>query len=457
MESLAYIHQLIAYTDPSPAPIVTLWQRFNGQKRPSSGWLKFLGLSVIIAAAISLSEAAQAATVRVTTSNSNLNVRVQPNTSLEPVASLTPGTLVEVADSNTPGWFVITAGNYRNSYIASEFTVPVGVGGDPIAPGATGKMRVKTDNGLGINVREAPNSSSQIKGGFDEAEIVSVTASDTPGWSRVTEGRFAGRFVNNSWLVSIGTGGNEPMRVAPAVTPPVETNQSTERDYVIKTTSGNGVHVRALPIETSQRIEGLAEGAKITARQSGTAGWLQITSGSVRGGYVRDSWAVTPVVDRPRVSNSFDSAEAGNYRVKTNSRVGVIVRSSPTIDSRNMGGLDEGAVVRAVPFNSEWLQLVSGENSGGYIARQWTTTTSGAIATMNPRTGNYFVNTNLSNLMVRSAPRNTADAIAGLSKGQRLSAVASGTSGWLRITEGPYAGGYISSTWVSPTSNVASF
>lgn len=450
MESLAYIHQAIAYTDPNPAPIVTLWQSFNGQKRPSSGWLKFLGLSIIIAAAISLGEAVQAATVQVTTRSGNLNVRVQPNTNLAPIDSLAPGTLVEVADVGAPGWYMITAGNLRNNYIASAFTVPVGMGGDPMIPGATGKMRVKTDNGLGINVREAPSFNSQIKGGFKEGEIITVTATDTPGWSRVTEGSFAGRFVNNDWLVSVDTVGNETMREASAATPLVETSTAPERNYVIKTPSGRGVQVRALPVDTSQRIDGLAEGARFTAKESGTTGWLQITSGNLRGGYVRDRWAVTPVAD-----SVVNSSEATNYTVKTNSGVGVIIRSTPNISSSRMDGLSEGSVVRAVPINGEWLKIVSGPNAGGYIARRWTT--PGTIAAMNPPTGNYVVSTNKSDLMVRSAPRDTAGAIAGLSRGQRLSAVASGTSGWLRITEGPYAGGFISSTWVAPTSNVASF
>ncbi len=454
MESLAYIHQAIAYTDSNPAPIVTLWQHFNGQKRPSSGWLKFLGISLIVAAAISLGEAAHAATVKVATRSGNLNVRVQPNTNLAPIDSLAPGTLVEVADSSIPGWYMITAGNLRNNYIASAFTEPVGVGGDPMTPGATGKMRVKTDNGLGINIREAPSFNSQIKGGFKEGEIITVTAIDTPGWSRVTEGSFAGRFVNNDWLVSLGTVGNGTTREASATTPTVETSTAPERNYVIKTPSGRGVQVRALPIDTSQRIAGLDEGARFTAKESGTSGWLQITSGNLRGGYIRDRWAVTPVVDSV-VNSVVNSSEATNYTVKTNNGVGVIIRSTPNIASPSIDGLSEGSVVRAVPINSEWLQLVSGPNAGGYIARRWTTT--GTISVMNPRTGNYFVNTNVSNLAVRSAPCDTAGTIGELVRGQSISAVASGTSGWLRITEGPYAGAYISSTWVAPTSNIASF
>ena len=442
MESLAYIHQAIAYTDPNPAPIVTLWQGFNGQKRPSSGWLKFLGLSIIIAAAISLSEAAQAATVKVTTKESNLNVRVQPNTSLEPIASLAPGTLVEVADSSTPGWYVITAGNYRNSYIASEYTMSVGVGGDPMTPGATGKMRVKTDNGLGINVREAPSSNSQIKGGFIEGETISVIASDTPGWSRVTEGSLAGRFVNNNWLVSIGTVGNGTI----GENPPMESKPGTERNYVIKTRSKIGVRVRALPIKDSEKIGGLDEGAKVTAKESGTPGWLQITSGNFRGGYIDSDYAV---FDDGSVGSASGSGSSVNYVVKA--RSGVIIRSSPSTAGINIGGLSEGDVVTATVFNSEWLQLVSGSKAGGYISREWATVTN-AVRSNNLGTGNYVVTTNKSELVVRSAPRDNASAITGLPKGQRISAVASGTPGWLRITEGLYAGGYISSNWVTPTS-----
>lgn len=447
MESLAYIHQAIAYTDPNPAPIITLWQRFNGQKRPSSGWLKLLGIGIIVAAAISLSEVAHAATVRVKTEGSNLNVRVQPNTSSAIFAGLENGTIIEVADTGIPNWYVITSDTYRNYYIYSPFTVPIKASDDPIIGGTTGKMQVKTDNGLGINVRESPSSNSRIKGGFSEREIISVAASDTPGWSRITEGNLSGGFVNNDWLVSVGTVGNGSMQETPLTV----SNPATERNYVIKT-SGSGVNVRALPIETSERLQGLDDGQVITAKASGTEGWLQITSGDLRGRYIRSRWAV--LSDVSVSATSFGGGSSANYRVRTNSRVGVTVRSNPNIASRDIGSLSEGAVVKAVPFNSEWLQLPS----GGYISRQWAdpTGSSSTFNPTNPGTGNYVVNTNKGELMVRSAPRYTARAMGGLQKGQRISAVASGTSGWLRINAGPYAGAYISSTWVAPiNSNVA--
>lgn len=375
MESLAYIHNAIAYEDPNPAPIITLWQRFNGQKRPSSGWLKFLGISLIVAAAISLGEAAHAAT-----------------------------------------------------------------------------MKVKTDTGLGMNVRSAPTINSDIVGGLSEGDVINVSASETSAWSRITEGSLAGKYVSSTWLVSVGTSSDPIIPIG---------DPAMAKVYVIKTNSGIGVKVRALPTTASGNIGGLGEGEKVGMKASGTPGWLQVTSGSYQGGYVNSTWAVsssgsTDAVD-PVTPNS-----SGNYTVRTNSGIGVVVRSSPTTASANIGGLGEGSVISATPAGNGWLQITSGSYAGGYISGTWAVAggSGGTSNASNPPsygTGNYVVDTNGGGLIVRSAPSTAARSIGGLGEGQRVSAVASGTGGWLVINSGPYAGGYISSVWVAPTSSVASF
>lgn len=372
MESLAYIQSAIAYEDPNPSPTLVLWQGFNGQKRPSAGWLKFLWIGVMVATTISLTEVAQAATVKVKTNSGNgLNVRVQPTAGAAQMGGLTEGTVVDVADSSTPGWRIITSGAYKNGYIDGQWTVPTSTGGgDPIVGGTMGKMQVKTDTGLGMNVRSAPTVSSSIIGGLSEREIIGVTASDTPDWSKITEGRFIGSYVSNSWLMSLGTS-SDP--IIPVV------NSNTEKKYAIKTNTGNGLNVRALPTKGSAVMGGLGEGEKISAKPSGTPGWLVITSGSYPGGYVATDWAM-PVdglipVYNPNVNNS-----QGNYRVRTNSGIGVVVRSSPSSASPNLGGLGEGSVVNAAPAGNGWMQIISGPYAGGYISGAWVAPSSGNVA-----------------------------------------------------------------------------
>ncbi len=374
MESLAYIHNAIAYEDPTPAPIVTLWQRFNGQKRPSSGWLKFLWIGVIVAATISLGEAARAAT-----------------------------------------------------------------------------MKVKTDNGLGMNVRSAPTVNSDIVGGLSEGAVINVSASETPAWSQITEGSLAGKYVSNTWLVSVGASSDPIIPVS---------DPATEKTYVIKTNSGIGVKVRALPATTSVHVGGLGEGEKVSAKASGTEGWLQVTSGGYRGGYVASAWAV-PSSGYIEAVDPGTGGSSGNYTVRTNSGIGVVVRSSPSNVSGNIGGLGEGSVVKATPVGNGWLQITSGSYAGGYISDNWAVV-GGSGSTINVNnpdygTGNYIVDTNGGGLIVRSAPTTSARSIGGLGEGQRVSAVASGTAGWLVINSGSYAGGYISSAWVTSVSSVASF
>lgn len=451
MESLAYIHNAIAYEDPQPAPTLVLWQRFNGQKRPSSGWLKFLWIGVIVAATISLSEAAQAATVRVKTNSGNgVLVRPQPTTAAAQIGGLGEGAIIEIAASNTPGWYLITSGTYKNAYIDGQWTVPVSSGNSSggTSTGGAGKVQVKTDNGLGMNVRSLPTVNSSIVGGLNEGEMITIIASDTPGWNKITEGRFAGNYVSTNWLVSVGTSVDP---IIPVVNP------NTEKKYVIRTNSGNGVIVRALPIASSQQLYTLGDGQTINAKASSTPGWIEVTSSNLRGGYIASEWAMPSdgLINVVDPSNS-----RGNYRVRTNSGIGVVVRSNPTSASANLGGLGEGSIIVAAPVGGGWLQIISGSYAGGYISNSWAVASggTGGMIEVNQPNGNYMVNTNGGNLMVRSAPNSTAGSIGGLQKGQRVSAVASGTPGWLVINAGPYAGGYIASNWVVATnSNVALF
>lgn len=371
MESLAYIQSAIAYEDPNPAPTLVLWRGFNGQKRPSSGWLKFLWIGVIVATTISLTEVAQAATVKVKTNSGNgVYVRVQPTTSAAQMGGLAEGTVVDIADSSTPGWYVITSGAYKNAYVDGRWTVPISAGGDPIIGGTTGKMQVKTDTGLGMNVRSAPTVSSSIIGGLNEREIIGVTASDIPGWSKITEGRFIDSYVSNSWLVSMGTSSDPNIPVV---------NPNMEKKYAIKTNSGSGVRVRALPTRGSEVIGGLGEGEKISAKPSGTPGWLVITSGSYPGRYVASDWAM-PIDGLIQVYNPTTSNFQGNYRVRTNSKNGLVVRSSPSSASTNLGGLGEGSVVNAAPVGNGWLQIISGTYAGGYISGAWAAPSNGSVA-----------------------------------------------------------------------------
>lgn len=372
MESLAYIQSAIAYEDPNPSPTLILWQNFNGQKRPSAGWLKFLWVGVIIAATISLTEIAQAAPVKVkTNSGIGVKVRAQPTTNAAQMGGLAEGTVVDIADSNIPGWYIITSGAYKNSYIDGRWTVPIAAGGgDPIVGGTMGKMQVKTDTGLGMNVRAAPTVSSSIVGGLSEREIIGVTASDAPGWSKITEGSYVGSYVSNNWLVSLGTSSGPIIPV---------NNPNAEKKYAIKTNSGVGLKVRALPTTSGAAIGGLGEGERVNAKPSGTPGWLIITSGSYPGGYVASNWAM-PVDGTIEVNNPVPSNYQGRYTVKTNSKNGLIVRSSPNSASTNLGGLGEGSVVNATPMGNGWLQIISGNYAGGYISGAWATPSSGNIA-----------------------------------------------------------------------------
>ncbi len=204
MESLAYIHQSLAYSDSQSAPKVVLWQRLNWQKPPSSAWLKFLWLSVIITAVVAISETAQAATVKVQT-NSGIGVKVRTSPGGAVMGGIGEGGTVNAEPSGTPGWDVITSGAYAGGYVSNSWLVKSGGGymngGGGFNGGTAGLYAVKTNSGIGVKVRTAPGGT--VMGGIGDGGTVNAEPSGTAGWLVITSGAYAGGYISDSWAVPI--------------------------------------------------------------------------------------------------------------------------------------------------------------------------------------------------------------------------------------------------------------
>ncbi len=525
MESLAYIHTMIAYSEATPK--VTLLQSFNWRRPPSSAWLQFVWVSILVAAIISVSEAAQAATVRIQTNSGNgVRVMQQPAVDAPSLGGIGEGDFVEVEPSATQGWLVITSGTYRGGYLDSRWASPVSGSVTPVqsanpssaVPGSY-QVQVKTDNGFGLNVRSSPEiKDGNIVGNLQEQEVVMVVASSNPGWLQITEGRLVGNYISNDWVVAIGNQGSPDSTV-----PMVASGTNPEKIYQVRTNSRTGLRVRALPTGNSAQIGGLEEGAQIKAKASGTPGWLIITDGNLRNGYIDSQWVAvvepTPPAPKPSQPGQYQvrsvsglnvrsspngtiigslangeaiaaapvssqwlqiiggrwnggyvfrdfvapmgttnvAGQTSSYRVRTNSGVGVMVRDSPSTAGRILSGLPEGQVVTATAPVAGWQQISSGPAAGGYVSSNWLVPTGNFTAATNPSEGQYQVSTNSGvGLVVRSAPSTASKSLGGLAEGTPVVASPSGTPGWMVITTGPFAGGYVSGTWLTDGSTNAS-
>jgi len=205
MESLAYVHQAIAYTDSEPAPRLVVGQNLNWGKLPSSAWLKFLGTCVIIAAIVSISEIAHASNFAISTNSGNgVYVRSQPTTAASTIGGLGEGTVVS-ATYISPGWLQIKSGAYAGGYI-SNWVVPLDnlsaqVSSKDTSKPGNGKYIVNTNSGIGLVVRSAPSSGSGSLGGLQEGQSVSAVASGNPGWLVINSGAYAGGYISSKWVV----------------------------------------------------------------------------------------------------------------------------------------------------------------------------------------------------------------------------------------------------------------
>ena len=347
MESLAYVHQAIAYTESAPAPQIVLGQNLNLGKLPSSAWLKFVGVSVIIAASIIISESAQAAPSQskvFTDSGMGLNIRDCPDSyKCNIVGGLSEGAIVTVDDSGVDGWAKITNGPSTGYFVSYNYLV--GVNSGPSINPSIGKYLVDTRQGIGLNVRALPTTGSKVVGGLGEG--ASVNAVDSGGgWAKIVDGPYAGYFVSAYSLVGFPS--------------------SSGGKYLVDTRQGIGLNVRALPTTGSKVVGGLSEGASVNAVDSG-GGWAKIVDGPYAGYFV-SAYSLVGF----SINGDSNSDSSGNGRVSTNNGIGLNVRALPTTSSKIVGGLGENASVNVVNSGTPgWGKVVSGPYSGYFVSTDW--------------------------------------------------------------------------------------
>lgn len=278
MESLAFIHHSVAYSDPSPQPPMREFGLADW-RIPSSAWMGLVGAIALF----TLLSAATPAEAMIYRKGSTGGAVADIQRSLGVTADGIYGARTEAAVLRYQAAMGLLADGKAGPETLSslglgDLTDTVGVA--PASSGggiATGQALIVTRSGVGVNLRGEPNGA--ISGGLPEGASVSLTGREVSAggysWAELSDGQWvATDFLQYSASSTSGQ--------ATLVSSQSGVVDSSARTAVITTQAGGGVNLRRTP--NGEVVGSLADGAVVflTGAQvpAGSYFWAETTDGA---------------------------------------------------------------------------------------------------------------------------------------------------------------------------------
>ena len=292
---------------------------------------KLAGLSA--AAVLTLtSTAALAASDSALVKGGALNLRQEPSLSAKVLGQFPTGTLVEVTGYHGD-WYEVEV-NGLNGYMMSKFLT-----GDLNVQTAT----VRTNSGIGLNVREEPGMDGAILTSVKNGGTVTVTQKGS-NWSRVTVGGVDG-FMATEYLRFSGK---------------EESSIPTGKKAVVSNPRDTQVlNLRQNPSLDAKVLDYYRNGVEVTILKAGDT-WhkVQVEDGKV--GYMMAKYL--KVTDEETEAKPFEArlinVNGGSY---------VNFRKGPSLKSDVISRLPVGSKVTVIEHGTDWCKVdVDGQT--GYVS-----------------------------------------------------------------------------------------
>jgi len=473
MESLAYIHNAVAYesNDPLPElqPLLANWEI------PNSTWIATSSL-VVSLLVIGVQEASATVTGVVQTGGATLNVRQEPDGPV--VATVPNGSTLQLTGRAQGGWLEQADG----TWVMAQYVQSAPAEATTTAQGSGVKVAYARTNGAPLNVRNSP--SGAVVGSIPNGSQVELTGRSSNGWLERADGTWvAAQYVQSTppgESTTVGTVVN-PVNPSPTATAsPSPQGTAVRTGYV--STGGNPLNFRRSP--GGEVVGRLANGTQVELTGREQNGYLERTDGSwVQSQYIQftppsptaqnpspapspNSETTTATVPSPpsppppapspeaqsaptpQAQNSPAPSPSPTAQGSNVSTATVRTNGSP-LNVRSSPG---GAIVASIP-NGTVIEL-SGRRSGDWVERSNNTWVSSNWIAMGgttppPDQGSdvtvAFVRTNGTPLNVRSSP---GGAVVGtLPNGTRIELTGRRSGEWAQRTNGTW----VSSNWISTT------
>lgn len=296
---------------------------------------KLAGLTAAAALALTSTAALAAASDSALVQGGALNLRETPSLTAKVLGQFPTGTLVEVTGYHGD-WYAVEV-NGKSGYMMSKY-----LSGDLNVQTAT----VRTNSGIGLNVREEPGMDGAILTSVKNGESVTVTQKGS-NWSRVTVGGVDG-FMATEFLRFGGsdssTGGETATGKLAVVANPRDTQV---------------LNLRQSPSLDAKVLDYYYNGTEVTILKSGST-WhkVQVSDGKV--GYMMAKFL--KVTD--------DTAEVKPFQAKlvnVNGGSYVNFRKGPSLQSGVISRLPVGSTVTVLEHGTDWCK-VDVDGTVGYVS-----------------------------------------------------------------------------------------
>ena len=303
---------------------------------------KLAGLTAAAAMALSSASALAATSDSALVQGGALNLRESASLTAKVLGQYPAGTLVEITESGDE-WCKVSV-NGKTGYMMTKYLN---------RSNASVSATVKTNTGIGLNLREQPSLSGAIITSVKNGDKVTVLQKGI-SWSRVSSSDQVG-FMATQYLTFAGssTGGG-------STTPSTPSTPATGKVAVVN--NPRDTQVLNLRREASLNAAVLAyyrNGVKVTILQSGST-WCKVQVQDGKIGYMMTKYL-----------KMTDESASVQYYLATvfNANGGKIVnfRSGPSLSSKIIKTIPVGTVVTVVEHGTDWCKVTVDEDTG-YIS-----------------------------------------------------------------------------------------
>jgi len=295
---------------------------------------KLAGMTAAAALALTSTAAMAAASDSALVQGGALNLRQTPSLTAKVLGQFPTGTLVEVTGYHGD-WYEVEV-NGLSGYMMSKF-----LSGDLNVQIAT----VRTNTGIGLNVREEPGMDGAILTSVRNGESVTVTQKGS-NWCRVTIGGVDG-FMATEFLRFGSSGSQTP-------------GTSSGKRAVVNNPRGTQVlNLRQRPSLDAKVVDYYRNGTEVTILEAGST-WhkVQVEDGKV--GYM-----MAKFLKVTGESSEIKPFEAKLINVNGGSYVNF--RKGPSLQSGVIARLPVGSSVTVIEHGTDWCK-VEADGQTGYVS-----------------------------------------------------------------------------------------
>lgn len=442
MESLAYIHNAIAYESDEPMPEAIALQL------PSSAWIatSSILLSLLLTSGLDGSAIASVTGV-VNTGGAPLNVRRSPNG--EVVGEVENGSQLQLTGKAQGGWLEQADG----TWVMARF-----IQSSPAAaPDQTAQAQPQTayvrTNGASLNVRQSPNGA--VVRQVDNGSQLSLTGRSDRGWLEQADGTWvSSQFVSPTPSNATGNAGTtSPTPTTDgngdvATSPSPGNTESAGTSMGVVSTGGNDLNVRQSP--GGEVVGRLQDGQQIQLTGREENGWLERADGTwVQAQFIQTNTAgtdgQTATSASPTPGESPTTQASPSPAESPTTQASPSPAGSPTTQASPSPTGSPTTQASPSPTGSPTAQASPSPNSGN-TAQSTPAATPSNTQNQGGAASTAVVRTNGSPLNVRNSPGGRI--VDSLPNGSRIELTGRTQNTWSELT----SGNWVSSTWIETSS-----